>query len=161
MQDLFVTKDIAIKLKALGFDSECFGGYDIEYDKSHKHFNVGKIWYPSASTRSTTTTPRVYKKTCHQNKHITKAPTWSEAIEFLEQLGYIVSISPELYIDGINWLWQILWYLPIEEQSTHDIYDGTYSYGDNGEYPTRKLAEKAAIEKIFLIIEEREVNKNK
>lgn len=149
----FVTKDIAIRLALLGFNEPCFAGYDNKVKENH--FLFDKLCYPAASDRNSTVKPRVYKKTCHQNAHITKAPTWEQAIEFFETRGMYTNIGPEFYKDGINWLWQILWYLPEEEQSEHDIYDGSYFYGDNGEYPTRQLAIKASVEHMTRVMTEK------
>jgi len=85
-------------------------------------------------------------------------PTQDDAIAFLEGKGMFLPLMPEMYVDGINWNWQVLWYLPKEEWKyteidtengrekvpTH-ITDGTGWYGDNGEFPTRHQALEAAL----------------
>ena len=65
--------------------------------------------------------------------------------DFFDEQGVNVAMSPEHYKNGINWLWQLLWYLPKS--------GGTCWYGDNAEYPTRQKAETAAFEKSFEILE--------
>lgn len=146
----FVTKDIAIKLQSLGFDEPCFAGYDISVKENSLFYN--EICYPSAQDSTSTIFPRMYKKTCHQNKHIIKAPTWDAIIEWFVEKGYYIHLGPELYADGVNWCWQILWYYPKDKWTEYLVNDGTYYYGDNHEFPTRKDAIKAAIYKIIEII---------
>jgi len=143
MINQFVTYDIAVKLKELGFDEPCFGGFTI-----HKEF-----WYPAATYRNSTQNPRTYGKTKPQNSHIIKAPTWDEAIEWFGKKGLYISIQPEFYTTGINWCWQILWHLPKEQWDEYTISGGTFSYGDNNEYPTRRLANIGAIEKMIELFE--------
>lgn len=84
---------------------------------------------------------------------------YSFCIYLIDKKGFNINISSEYYKNGINWLFQIYWYKPYGEweisigrngQLWH-ITAGTMLYGDNGEYPTRKLAEKAAIEHYFSI----------
>lgn len=71
--------------------------------------------------------------------------------------GIYLSLHPEFYEDGINWNWQLWWYLPKEEWIERDYEDksngtyytyiegGTYMFGDNGEYPTKPEAEFEAL----------------
>lgn len=86
------------------------------------------------------------------------APTQDELLSFLEGKGMFIPLMPEIYVDGINWNWQVLWYLKKEDwQYTEidtengrqkvpiNIVDGTGWYGDNGEYPTRHDAIEAAL----------------
>ena len=58
-----------------------------------------------------------------------------------------ISIVPELYKDGVNWNWQILWYN--DKKQT----EGTFFFGDNHEHPTRENAEKAAIDYLVILKE--------
>jgi hypothetical protein len=95
----------------------------------------------------------------HDNSENVFAPTQDELQTWLETKGMYVSCAPEMYFDGINWNWQILWYLPeklwdwVEETDDdgkvnrypRNICTGTGYYGDNGEYPTRHLAIEAAL----------------
>lgn len=89
------------------------------------------------------------------------SPTQDDLIDWLEKKGMYIYIRPEFFIDGINWNWQVLWYLPKEEWISSDefnvdedslpinhyykIMSGTGVYGDNGEYPTRHDAIEAAL----------------
>jgi hypothetical protein len=81
------------------------------------------------------------------------APTFSQAFRFFrEKHGLYHYILPEFYKNGINFNWQILWYLPKEEWTNHRIYNGTMLYGDNGEYPTQEKAELACLKKLIEIV---------
>src|ERR1700755_1407807 len=42
-------------------------------------------------------------------------PTQDHLQTWLESKGMFVSIAPEFYTEGINWNWQVLWYLPKEK----------------------------------------------
>lgn len=95
----------------------------------------------------------------HDNGVNIFAPTQDDLQTWLESKGMYVSCAPEMYVDGINWNWQVLWYLPqdrwdwIEETDDEgkeiryprNICTGTGYYGDNGEYPTRHIAIEAAL----------------
>ncbi len=115
------------------------------------------------------------------------APTYVEAVEWLDEHGYFIYIRPEFYEDGVNWVWCVNWYKPkeewledknyhLEEVKINDIkfpaedyelsfedrcIDGTPLYGDNNEYPTRKDAIQAAVEKaIELFTENRKIGED-
>lgn len=75
--------------------------------------------------------------------------------DFFDVMGLCVYIRTDVYMDGINWLWQILWY----SQNNEGEVNGTMLYGDNGEYENRKMAEQAAFEKAFELLEERLLGK--
>ena len=71
---------------------------------------------------------------------------------FREKHGLYYSVHPEFYMDGINFNWQILWYLPRDKWTIHNVSDGTYMYGDNHEYPTQEDADLGAIIKMIEIL---------
>lgn len=86
-------------------------------------------------------------------------PTQDQLQDWLETKNRYLSIAPEFYTTGINWNWQVLWYIPKEEWEyfvgvnesgeseniARNIIEGTGFYGDNGEYPTRHDAVEAAL----------------
>lgn len=85
-------------------------------------------------------------------------PTVALALQWIgDNKGIHLSLRPEFYADGINWNWQLLWYLPKEEWLSEEYDDkslgmfyrhvetGTYLFGDNGEYPTKAKAEDEAL----------------
>jgi len=134
MEREFVPYELAMKLKELGFDEPCFGCFN--------HLDKSEIW-----------TNRTYTNGLTEN--IT-APTFSQAFRFFtEKYGLYHHIVPEFYTKGINFNWQILWYLPKEEWTNHVISDGTALYGDNGEYPTQEQAELACLRKLIEIVKEK------
>jgi hypothetical protein len=81
---------------------------------------------------------------------ITLSPTWSQVQAWIEKrYGVTITISHEYYKDGINWNWQISWYLPENLVKKHHFYDGSYYYGDTGDHPIRENAIEAAIREIL------------
>ena len=77
--------------------------------------------------------------------------------DFFNSHDIHISIQPELYCEGVNWNWQVIWYvLPIQKykaEIANIFYNGTYLYGDNHEYPTQEHAEIAAWDMAFRILE--------
>ena len=140
MGNQFVTYEIALKLKELGFNEKCFGFYRNSeicgvniWDRDHDQFHVISQENISSATYE-----------------FILAPLWQQAFEFFrKECGFYVYNSPEFYKNGINFNWQILWYLPEEQQTKHRVNGGTYLYGDNGEYPTQESADEAAILKMI------------
>ncbi len=93
-------------------------------------------------------------------------PTVPLALQWVNDVkGFYLNLGPELYVDGINWNWQLYWYKPrnqwkfkkthnpdpikigeiIIESSYDSISEGTYMFGDNNEYPTKQSAESEAL----------------
>ena len=90
-----------------------------------------------------------------QNKNlpITAPITQTSLMRYLrEEYHFSIDIHPEYYRDGINWNVQVTWPLPTEECTEYSVYDGTFLYGDDGEFPTYEEALefgfKLALEKI-------------
>lgn len=93
------------------------------------------------------------------NDELIFRPTQDHLQTWLESKGMFVSLAPDFWTDGINWNWQILWYLPkekwewIEDEDENgnmikhpsNIVTGTGWYGDNGEFPSRHEALEAAL----------------
>ena len=89
----------------------------------------------------------------NSDKLLSQAILYQQAFRwFREKYGLYHYIIPEFYINGINFNWQVLWYLPKEEWTDHNISDGTFMYGDNGEYPTQESAESACLDKLIEIV---------
>lgn len=146
----FVLPEIAQQLKELDFNELCNGYYHNE----------------KLNSRCTSNNKEFSKESEYSS-----APTILHVIEWLDSKGYYIDITPEFYKDGINWNWQIFWYLPKEKQieetefessegtiqlSNYDRFvEGTIMYGDNNEYPTRPLAINAAIEKAIEILKQK------
>ena len=123
----FVPYEQALALKELGFDEPCFGWYSKDGT-----FYEGKM-------------------TIHQG--LLSAPLYQQAFRwFREKHGLHHTIIPEFYKDGINFNWQILWYLPKDKWTEHVISKGTMWYGDNGEYPSQEEAESACLNKLIEIV---------
>ena len=144
----FVPKKSALALKELGFDESCLMAY------------LGKEKEP-------------YLK-CDDTWHLqakdvlnpTKTPTYSQVFRwFREKHGLHHTIMPEFYKDGINFNWQILWYLPKDKWTEHVISEGTMWlisegtmwYGDNGEYPSQEEAESACLIKLIEIVKSKKL----
>jgi hypothetical protein len=142
MNKNFVTEFIAIALKEIGFDEPCLGGY-----------YQNKLLYPATRNNCSTTAPRTYGKICGSNKHVVKAPLWSQVESWLiEKYDIYITLSPELYVgypkgEGVNWNWQLHWY-----GKDYNSTDGTFMYGDNHEFPTLESARAASVIKAIEII---------
>ncbi len=160
MKDQFVTYEIALNLKKLGFDEECLGYYtgDNPYEENNDDFNL-----------------RYFTKNdiVDDRGGAILAPIYQQVINWFDNKGLYLEITPEFYEEGINWNWQVWWYLPTEEWIKENYFDttdmftnepkriffrnkdkfmvGTAMYGDNNEYPVRMDAIKRAIKECIKI----------
>lgn len=76
-------------------------------------------------------------------------PTLDEVQKWLREVNNIViCIKPEIYNDGINWLYQIIFIDNIENYNKKS----TSSYGDNGEFSSYEECQKNAIQKAINLI---------
>ena len=143
MKELFVPFDVAKLLEEKGFDEDCICGFN------KFGLLISKVSYSSGRDCE-----------CIWGKDdigTLRAPLYQQVVDWLDNKGFNINISSEYYYDGINWLWQIFWLNPISkwEKNVKDqyiresIYDGTYLYGDNHEYPTRNDALLAAIKYVL------------
>jgi len=136
MEDIennFLNYKLASELKKLGFNEKCFG-FHLPID--HDDYKKGDIIY-------------------HQDKYEKDIPSilWQQAFKFFRDVyGLYVHSVPEFYYTGINFNWQIFWYLPKEKWTKYSCNGGTFLYGDNGEYPTQEAADIAMIEKMIDIV---------
>lgn len=128
MEKEFVSYKQALALKKLGFNEPCFRGWDIK----------NKIWYHPDS------------EVVVNNPIFSQVFTWAE-----ENHGLYCDFIHAFYKDGVNFLWQIFWYLPVEEQVDGVLTDGTMLYGDNGDYETSRDAKIACLEKLIEILNKR------
>ena len=136
MNKQFVPYAESLELKELGFDDDCFTHFfDGEWEgifevETFPNRNTG-FRYP---------------------KNQVSAPLWQQAFDwFRTEHGLFYSIMPEFYTTGINFNWQLRWYLPKSEWTKYIVSDGTMWYGDNGEYPTQRDAELATLRKMITI----------
>ena len=152
MNQNFVTREQAVQLDILGMDEPCFGGY--LRDESNCCSNM--IKYP-AGHHNASYYPRTYGKRSHVNKHIIKAPLNQQVIDWAQNIhGLYPKIIPEYYGDGFNINWQIMW-VTIEHLFTPDL-NGTFLYGDNGEYLTHHTVLIAMIDKLIEVIQYKNLN---
>jgi hypothetical protein len=129
----FIQYEQALELKELRFDETSLGWYTSD-GSLIKEYITNKV-----------------------NK-FTLAPTFSQAFRwFREKYGLYHTIWPEFYKDGINFNWQILWYLPKDEWTKYVISNGTMEYGDNGEYPSQEEAELACLNKLIEIVKTKNI----
>jgi hypothetical protein len=143
----FVLYDEAIALKDIGFDEECFNYYDDDNDEQKYEL------FPYLSIAGIRASERIQNQGF---ENTISTPTYAQSFRwFREKHGLYVSQVPEFYQDGINFNWQILWYLPKEEWKTRHIHTGTFMYGDNGEYPTQEDMELGILKKLIEIVKER------
>lgn len=144
MEKEFCTCEQASALKELGFDECCTMYWRSEIDGTMQlyHHQDNNFWDAVGSNNS------------DDCKWVDcTAPLKQQALKwFREKHGLYVHMVPEFYTTGINFNWQILFYLPKEHWIKHLVHNGTFMYGDNGEYPTQELAENAAIEKMIDLV---------
>ena len=138
MEKEFVTYEQALALKELGFDEQCFGH-----------------WFLNLKEENMITYPETGFTKWYTGKEIL-APLHQQAFRwFREKHGLYLYMVPEFYTTGINFNWQVLWYLSKERWIRHMVHNGTFMYGDNGEYPTQEDAESAAIDKMIQLTKEK------
>jgi hypothetical protein len=129
----FVPYEQSLELKELGFDEPCIGNYF--HTKELKIYG-GDVLRIKNSDMGTVT-----------------APTFSQAFRWFRDLHELYHrLWPEFYRNGINFNWQILWYLPKDKWTMYVISDGTMQYGDNGEYSNQEEAELACLNKLIEIV---------
>jgi hypothetical protein len=139
MKTEFIPYEESVALKELGFDEPCFGYYVGLGDNKEDPFKLAQI--------------QSEKGQFEWIDNVYHAPTFSQCFRwFRKEYGLYHTIWPEFYKDGINFNWQILWYLPKGEWTKYVISDGTGQYGDNGEYPSQEEAELACLNKLIKII---------
>lgn len=131
--------NIALKLKNIGFDDPCISFYLGDEKKNFLNTKVGL----SPENHNYLPT-RV------------SAPTIGEVVEWFDDRGYYIDVTPEFYEEGVNWNIQLFWILPFGERKPEEFshlsfqeraMGGTAKYGDNNEYPRRSEAYLAGIEK--------------
>ena len=133
----FIPYQQALQLKELDFDEPCWAWWHIE---------DCDIRYCYSDQRSPIINSR--------ETEIVGLPTYAQVFRwFREKHGLYHHILPEFYTTGINFNWQIFWYLPKEEWTKDLISDGTGLYGDNNEYPTQEDAELACLKQLIEIID--------
>lgn len=137
----FIPHQEAIQLKELGFDEPCWAWWHIE--DCDTRFCYSEQRSPIINSRET---------------EIIGLPTYSQAFKwFKDKHGLYYHILPEFYVDGINFNWQILWYLPKKDWTDYVISDGTGLCGDNGEYPSQEDAELACLNKLIQLVKNKEI----
>ena len=152
MEKEFVPYTEALELKQLGFDEPCFGYY---VDGELRGINLGmeelggvEPYYQRFGFHTLSN-----HDIDNLNKIVVTAPTYSQAFRwFREKFGFYYTIWPEFYKNGINFNWQIRWYLPKDKWTKYVISDGTMQYGDNGEYPSQEDAQLACLNKLIEIV---------
>lgn len=151
MNHLFVPYELALKLKEKGFNEQCLAAY-VYVTNSNNNIGLrgcGAIWF---------TVDGIYQNSLYEDEIICTAPLYQQVIDWLDSKNIHISIHPEFYKDGINWNWQVFEYDPngkkdpISSRYSYTTNRSTMLYGDNGEYPKRMDAVKAAIEEALKLI---------
>ncbi len=138
MEKLFIPYEQALALNVFGFDEPCLGYY------FHNNINIVEYNPDGIPFNHNSRNSRI------------SAPLFQQAFKwFREEHGLYLSVTPEFYIDGINFNWQVLWYLPEEEWTEHNVEDGTFSYGDNGEYPTQRACDLGCLTKLIELVQDK------
>lgn len=122
IKEQFVTYEIALKLKELGFDEKCLGMYGSEFE-----FVVDESSWRYAQI----------------SKDVLQAPLWQQVIDWLEKKGYYINITrvfqwQPLPIKFLGWCIHIGTDNPEEELECNSYYISNF-------YPTKKQAINEAI----------------
>jgi hypothetical protein len=141
MEKYFCSYERSLALKELGFDEPCLAFYDGK--------NTESFYFNNLRDASGDYIP--FQK--HDRLKWFGAPLKSQAFKwFIDKHGLHIHMCPDFYKDGINYCWQILWYLPKDKWTDSNVHGGTMFYGDNHEYPTKEEAENACIDKMIEIV---------
>jgi len=147
MNKEFVTYEQALALKELGFNEKSLAYWFNETPLNPEGQCLVYYQKPYDNIKITNGVIREYSW----------APLYQQVFKwFREKHGLYIHFAPEFYMTGINFNWQILWYLPKEKWTEYVVSDGTMLFGDNGEYPTQEDAENACLDKLIEIVK----NKN-
>ena len=134
MEKEFVSYDLALELKELGFDEPCFGFYvnnKVKYGIASVDKNINKCW---------------------ADELFCTAPTFSQAFRFFrEQLLLDSCIIPYWFIDGEYKVKKYTY--SIEPSNRFDEYFDC----DSDEYDTYKDAELECLVKLIEIVKEQNV----
>ena len=148
MEKEFITYTQSLALKELGFDEPCFAYYGINNIESKLFFDID----PEDGELTSLNQNQIYHNNLSEVGRIS-APLKAHVFEwFIDKHGLHIHMCPEFYKDGINYCWQILWYLPKDKWTDSNVRGGTMFYGDNHEYPTKEEAENACIDKMIEIV---------
>ena len=148
MEKYFCSYELSLALKGLGFDEPCFAYYSINNIESKLFFDID----PDDGELTSLNQNQIYHNNLSEVGRIS-APLKAHVFEwFIDKHGLHIHMCPEFYKDGINYCWQILWYLPKDKWTDSNVRGGTMFYGDNHEYPTKEEAENACIDKMIEIV---------
>jgi len=79
MEEQFVSYEIALQLKELGFDENCLVGYQTVYGGKHELLMpVNKYCHL-----------KYYKKSAPCNEHVIQAPIWQQVIDWFREEHFI------------------------------------------------------------------------
>lgn len=132
IEEQYVSRDTARMLKEAGFDCNCRKWYEQKEDKITE-------WEADASCN------------WNLNKNDFSCPTQALAARWLREAHNIhVVITEEAYVNGINYLWQVLIYNPTSPDCWDD--KSTGMYGDNGEYKTYEEALEAGLREAIKLL---------
>ena len=103
MKEQFATHEIAIQLKNLGFDEDCFGRYFKQEFKVHIQFeNVLKLFTNKRILELEIRNPDMPKDQCI-------APLWQQVIDWLrEKQNICINIEPITFDDEPTYIFEII-----------------------------------------------------
>lgn len=120
MEEQFVPYELALKLKELGFNEECFGIYDCRECKIGGYINT--IYYSNPPYKLPTISEKEvkYKESLLFKNHIL-APIWQQAFSFLFKKQNLFNTNFILEFDGFDFY---LIYINEDTLEKTDIYRG-------------------------------------
>lgn len=125
------------------------------YQDDRRSFNTvdnpNDVWYAKPSISNAALKEKYFSSDefviyCSQ----TSLQRWLREVHQIE-----VRVTGEYYIDGVNWNVQALkWNLSAKFEDTDFIEEGSFSYGDNGEYPTYEEALEKGLQEALKLVKE-------
>jgi hypothetical protein len=151
MQKEFVPYELAVKLKELGFDMECFGRF---YTKPGcKMFSVDEKGRPYPIKNTPKKLYTLGEDFVLNDNNVITAPLFSQAFRWFREKHKIISVI-DFTCEGDNWedVEYNVKLSEIEHFKTHDTFVG---HG----YKTYEEAELACLDKLIEILEKNECSK--
>lgn len=140
IKSLFVTYEIAIKLKEKGFDEPCFRGYNSAYTENNKPV-LHDFVYGELQTNT------MYEKRRLADVNVCTAPLWQQVIDWL-RINHNIDISIT-NCNNRNDEWEYRLYSMILSEKHNLDYDSSFN---KLFFNTYEEAKQAAIEHALTLI---------
>jgi hypothetical protein len=138
----FVTYQLALRLKVLGFDEPCFGCFD----KKGKFNRCSSDYWDNSSLK-------ILNDYFGKNSHYCLAPTWQTAFNWFAETQGLVGLPQITTSDGKreNWWWEITY-----KDGNIDDFLRPFNQSLSDDYiPSKFEAEQECLERLCEVVEKR------